>query len=62
MSPTEYTCDLCGGVFEKARSDDEAEGEALQVFGVPNASTDPGMAVVCDDCFEIIMARSGRTS
>lgn len=51
MSEETYRCAACGREFAKARSDDEAENEALRDFGVPNAASDPEMAVVCDDCY-----------
>ena len=47
----EFTCELCGGTFNKGRPDAEAEAEAEALWGVPHASTDPAMAVICDDCF-----------
>lgn len=50
-------CEECGGVFEKQISDDEANAEALRIWGVPNASRQSHMAVVCDDCFNEIMDR-----
>lgn len=52
----QYTCEECGGVFNKTLDDEVAEAEALEVFGVPNASTNPAMAEVCDDCYRVIMA------
>lgn len=51
----EYTCDDCGGVFTEAWTDEEAEAEALENFGVPHASQQPSMARVCDDCYQEIM-------
>jgi rubredoxin len=50
MSETEtYTCALCGGVFEKGQSDEEALAESRAYFGdVPPEE----LAVVCDDCWE----------
>ncbi len=51
-----YRCEDCGGTFDKARSTEEAEREAFENFGVRQASTHPGMALVCDDCYQEIMA------
>lgn len=52
----EFRCDQCGGVFEKKRTDEDAEAEAKNLWGVENASTAPGMAVVCDECYREIMS------
>lgn len=49
-----YTCDQCGGTFEAARDDEEAQVEALAMFG--KRGDDPDMAIVCDDCWRAIMA------
>lgn len=51
MSDT-YRCAHCGGVFDKGWSDKAANFEAKHYFGVANASSDPRMATVCDDCFQ----------
>jgi hypothetical protein len=50
-----FTCEMCGGTFEKGCSDDEANAEAKANFGVDNASTHEGMATVCDPCYEKLM-------
>lgn len=47
-----FTCDCCKKTFPKERSDAEAEAEAERIFGVKDASSDPDMAVVCDDCWK----------
>jgi len=44
-----YRCEMCGGVFKKARSDEEAEQERSSVFGQPRQADD---AVVCADCYK----------
>ena len=54
MSLVTYTCEDCGGTFESERSDEEAQQEAVEIWGV--RGDDPGMALVCDDCFNAIMA------
>lgn len=54
-----FTCDQCGGTFPRAWSDDEATAEARDVFG-RDPETDPTMAVVCDDCYQAIMAALGH--
>lgn len=55
----EYTCAECGGVFEYGWTDEEAEQESINNWGVSGHT--PGMAVVCDDCYQGIMRRIGRT-
>jgi len=51
MQDNEYKCADCGGVFEKGWTDEEAveEKEANGWNGID-------MAVVCDDCYNKIMA------
>jgi hypothetical protein len=46
-----FTCARCGWTFDSRRPAAEAEAEAEALYGVPNASTDPTMVVICDDCF-----------
>lgn len=53
---SEYTCAQCGGTFNRASDDAPAIAEAARDFGVPDASTDPRMAIVCDDCYRALMA------
>lgn len=50
-----YTCAACQGTFTSIKPDSDAEKEAEELFGVPNASTDPSMACVCDNCYQEIM-------
>jgi hypothetical protein len=53
VSAETYLCEECGGRFEKAWSDDEAAAERETLFpGVEIADC----AVVCDDCFKLILA------
>ena len=56
---SQYTCAECGGVFEEQWTTEEAVAECLGVFGVPDADTNPGMVVVCDDCYKRLMATLG---
>lgn len=44
-----YTCEACGGIFPKGWSDEEANAEALETFGIE--ADDPEAALVCDDCY-----------
>lgn len=54
MSDT-FKCSACGGTFEKARSDEEAEAEMHETFGdLPKDD----QSVVCDQCWEIIQKRA----
>lgn len=55
-----YKCAECEKVFEKTRSDEEAEKEAFEEWGVSDSSTNDDMAIVCDDCFTGIVARRGK--
>lgn len=43
-----YTCEQCGGTFEKGWTDEEAQAEAERLWG-EGGPDDP--ATVCDDCF-----------
>jgi hypothetical protein len=44
-----YVCGLCGGTFEKCRSDAEAAEEYHRDFG---QGGDEPPAVLCDDCYK----------
>jgi hypothetical protein len=59
MPDDEFTCALCHGTFFKGRSDEEAWAEHLARNPDVTAKEDTGL--VCDDCFEHVMAvREGR--
>ena len=51
-----YTCEKCGETFESGWTEEEADAEAKHYWGVKNAHDRVGvdMAVVCDDCWEVI--------
>jgi hypothetical protein len=52
MEANEYQCALCHKVYEKVWSDEDADQEALALWGVEHASAAPEVfAVICDDCF-----------
>ena len=51
--PLEDVCAECGGTYLAMRTDNEAWDEARALFGV--APRSPGVVVVCDDCFTVIM-------
>lgn len=52
---SEYTCALCGLVFESAWTDEAAMSETREVFGTETRQED--CDVVCDDCFKKIDPR-----
>jgi len=51
MKKNEFKCAVCGGIFEKSRTDEEANEEAKNIWGVDNADKNNDMVLVCDDCF-----------
>lgn len=51
-----YTCEQCGGTFMSERSQSDAAIEAEELWGVKDAPNDPGMAIICDECFKALMA------
>ena len=50
-----YTCACCNGEFEKGWTDEEAAAEKEEKFG--DMSYDE-MSLVCDNCYESIMAKA----
>lgn len=54
LAVDEYRCAVCGGVFTKGWSDEEAKAEAATLFQQQPETHD--MAVVCDDCFKQMTA------
>lgn len=46
-----FDCVQCGGTFDKAWSDEDAQAEADELWG-DALGDDP--AVVCDDCFQVM--------
>jgi len=51
LPKNKYQCAICGGIFNKIRSDEEANKEAEEIWGVENASESDEMVRICDDCF-----------
>ena len=47
-----YTCEVCGGTFEKGWSDEEAWAEAKSLYP-PEDLKEVGLT--CDDCFRKVM-------
>jgi hypothetical protein len=54
VSNETFTCENCGGTWEKAWTDDEARAEASVDFADELASGQP-MCTVCDDCYRAMM-------
>lgn len=55
MEPNEYKCAMCGGVFEKEWSDEEAKAE--QEDNGWGDIADEDMEIVCDDCYKKVMTQ-----
>lgn len=51
MKENEFKCAMCGGVFEKGWTDEEATAEAVSIFGEHREDD----AIVCDDCWNEFM-------
>ncbi len=51
MKNNEYKCSCCGGIFQKAWSDEDAMAESLKVFREEDLAD---KAVVCCDCWAAI--------
>jgi hypothetical protein len=52
-----FTCECCGKTYEKVWSDEEAWAEARQLHSPAELEA---TVVVCDDCFQEIMAGMPR--
>jgi len=50
-----FQCEQCRGIFPKG-DDLTANEEAEETFGRKDAVDDADMAIVCDDCYNAIMA------
>jgi hypothetical protein len=58
LTPEQYQCERCGGIFTKGWSDAEARAEADQDpygFQTPPPD-DPETATICHGCFEEMKA------
>jgi hypothetical protein len=53
---THYQCEMCGEIFKKDRSEDEAIAEAL----ANGFDLNDDIAVVCDDCYRLVMGEAER--
>jgi len=47
-----YKCAHCQETFNEGWSDEEANVEALENFGVVEASKNASMARICDECYK----------
>ena len=54
----EYKCEMCGGIYESDRSNEEAHAEAEELFG----NLDGDRAIVCDDCWNKMMDHFVQTN
>lgn len=54
LKENEFQCSLCKGVFEKARTDEEAHQEAIENFGEEIANDEEEMMILCSDCFALV--------
>lgn len=50
LRPNEYRCCICGEIFEKGWTDEEAMDEMEKNFGVREKPTEDNLA--CDDCYQ----------
>ena len=50
LKKNEFKCEICGEVYEKAWSDEEAMEEATNIWD--KKDLDSGMAIICDNCFD----------
>lgn len=51
MKKNEYKCASCQNVYTKGWTDEEANKEGKELWGVENATESEEMEVICDDCF-----------
>jgi hypothetical protein len=59
IGENEYRCCLCGGIFEKAWTDEEAALECAareSTKRLTTAELEEGFGVVCDDCYKQLPA------
>ena len=54
----EFTCALCGEIYEKSWTDDEAIAEAKSLFG--DNVMEHETSVVCDDCHKVLLGTNRR--
>jgi len=54
MKANEYKCAMCGNVYKKGWTDEEAKKEAEEIFGKNPDDWKTEQEVICDDCFNKI--------
>lgn len=52
LRPQDFRCDLCGGIYEKGMSEEEALAELARNYG-PGVSVEE-CGITCDDCYQAI--------
>ena len=52
IKANQYECAICHGVFNYGQTEEEANAEAKEIWGVDNASERKDFMVICDDCFK----------
>ena len=48
LKPGQYQCCICGAIYEKEWTDEEAAAERKENFGTDHAPDD---GIACDDCY-----------
>mgnify|MGYP000971066134 FL=1 len=60
MKNNEFKCAVCKEIYTKSWTDEEANKEAVELFGSPKEDWQSGYAVVCDDCFKKLNIPKGN--
>jgi hypothetical protein len=55
---SKFTCGVCGGEFEDSWTEEEANAEASELWGIEKASESSDMTVVCDDCYQMLLTHT----
>jgi len=50
-----YHCDLCGGIFDDQRPEEEMRREYESLFTPQERAAEPA-AIVCENCWQMIMS------
>jgi uncharacterized protein with PIN domain len=56
LKPNEFRCCECGEIFENAWSEEEAQSEVEQKFGL--TFTEQNCATMCEDCYRKFMQKT----
>jgi len=57
IPPNHFICECCGGIFEKAWTDQESKAKAAETFGRLSKDDD---VIVCEICYTDIMNKWSR--